>query len=959
MPSESAAAPSEAVGAGTAEAPKAADAGAVHAEPLLEIGLLGPMRLCVSGRSVSVTSGRAGTVLAVLLVAAGQAVPGDRLAAAVWDDDPPPSAAATLRNHVKRLRRLLGPTSGRLVTTAAGYRFDVGPGELDVAEFQQLHDDAEAAVRAGDWALVDTVCERALRRWRGPALVDVAGPALHRDEVPRLDRMRLQALEWQVDARLRAGHGSRVTELLYRLVAEHPLHERFRAQLMQALAGAGKRAEALEVYRAAHRALVDELGIEPGPELRALQRQILRAAEPEPRGSFPEPALAPPPRQLPATVRHFTGREAELAGLTTLLHATESDCTSLIAAVDGMAGVGKTALVVHWAHSVADRFPDGQLYLNLRGFDPTSAPVTTAAALRAMLNAFGVPDELVPFDADARAGLFRSLLADRRVLVVLDNALNADHVRPLLPGSARCAVVVTSRTELSGLVAGQGACRLGLGLLDADEGRALLVAHLGAGPVDRDPAALAELVDRCARLPLALTVAAARAASHPDFPLAVLAAELRHAGRRLDALDAGDEGTAVRAVFSWSYRRLSQPTASVFRLAGLCPGPDFTASAVASMAALPQPAATRALRELAQANLVTETAPGRFQLHDLIRAYAMEQGERTDPEAVRRAATTRILDHYVYAAHTAALLIDPARQSPPLPPRSSDVLAEAPTTVADALAWLEAERAVLVAAVDAAAQAGLAEHASRLPWELAPFFDRLGYWHDYDTTQHVALAVATNRDDVSGQARVHRHLGRARFGVGAFDDAQAHLMRALELYERLNVAPAQAGVHLDIARMYQRHDDDAALRHARRAYQLYMTLGYPPGQALALNRIGWCYALTGAARESITFHARAMYLHHTLGNRYGVGLAWEGLGYAYHALLQYPTAAAYHRRAIEVFEEFQDRYSEAATLDRLGDTSLAAGDANAAHEAWRQALAILSALRHPEAAEVRAKLAGL
>jgi DNA-binding SARP family transcriptional activator/tetratricopeptide (TPR) repeat protein len=959
-------------------------AAAVSAGSVLEIGLLGPLRLHVDGWHIPVTSGRVRTVLAVLLVAAGQAVPPGRLAAAVWDDDPPPSAAATLRNHVKRLRQLLGPAAGRLVTTAAGYRFDTGVGELDVAEFHRLHDDAGDAVRAGDWALAGDLSGRALHLWRGPALADVAGPTLHRDEVPRLDRMRLQALEWQVDARLRAGNDCRVTELLYRLVAEHPLHERFHAQLMRALADAGRRAEALDAYRAAHRALVDELGIEPGPELQALQRRILRASEPEPgatasnqpgtplvagRSSAPavvlavpaaaELASAPPPRQLPATVRHFTGRDAECAELAKRLDETETAGTGLIIAVDGMAGVGKTALAVHWAHSVADRFPDGQLYLNLRGFDPTGSPMTTPAALRAVLNAFGVPDNSVPVDADARAGLYRSLLADRRVLVVLDNALDANHVRPLLPGGARCAVVVTSRTELTGLVAGEGAYRLGLGLLDADEARALLAAHLGAGLVNREPAATADLVDRCARLPLALTVAAARAASHPDFPLAVLAAEVRDAGRRLDALDAGDQATAVRAVFSWSYRRLSVRTAAVFRLAGLSPGPDLTAPAAASLAALPGSAATRALRELARAHLATEAAPGRYQLHDLIRVYALEQGERTDSDEVRRAAATRILDYYVYTAHAAALLIDPARQSPPLPPRPPGVVAEEPTTVADALAWLEAERAVLVAAVDAAARAGLAEHASRLPWELAPFFDRRGDWHDYDATQRVALLVATDRDDLSGQARVHRHLGRARFAVGAFDEAEAHLMQALRLYERLDVVPAQAGVHQDLARVRQPHDAAAALRHARRAYELYETLGYAPGQALALNRIGWCHALTGAARESILFHARAMCMQHGLGNRYAVALAWEGLGYAYHALLRYQAAAAYYRRAIEVFAEFQDRYNEGTTLGRLGDTSLAAGDATGARDAWGRAFAILSEMHHPEAADVRAKLAAL
>jgi tetratricopeptide (TPR) repeat protein len=577
-------------------------------------------------------------------------------------------------------------------------------------------------------------------------------------------------------------------------------------------------------------------------------------------------------------------------------------------------------------------------------------------ALRGFLSAFAVPDERIPADLDARAALYRSQLANKRVLVILDNATDAEQVRPLLPGSSTCLVLVTSRAQFTSLVATQGSHRLSLDLLSEADARQLLAAHLGDEPLRSDPPGTAELIGLCARLPLALTVAAARAATNPGFPLAVLNAELRDVRSRLDALDAGDSGTDVRAVFSWSYNRLDSAAASMFRMLGLHPGPDISAPAAASLAGLPLVQASRILLELARTHMVSQHAPGRFLLHDLLRLYATELGQVCDSESMRRAASIRALDYYLYAANAAALALDPARQSPALPAIPPGVLAEGITTIAQALAWLQAERDVVLAAIATAADMGL-PHALRLPWELAPFFDRRGDWHDYAATQHVALAAASRLDDRGGQARAYRHLGRAHFAVGAYEDAQAHLLHALHLYEELGVEPAQAGVHLDLVRVSERrHANHRALAHAQQALSMYRATGYQPGQASALNSIGWCYALIGEAHQALTFCGEALHLHRRLGNRYGVAITWESLGYAYQQLGRYSEAVGCYKSAIELFHEFDDRYNEATVLAHLGDTSHVSGDATAARGAWRQALSILGELNHPDAQDVRGKL---
>jgi tetratricopeptide (TPR) repeat protein len=524
------------------------------------------------------------------------------------------------------------------------------------------------------------------------------------------------------------------------------------------------------------------------------------------------------PRQLPAHTPHFAGRADELAELTSLLDGAAGRTqpaampgTVVISAIGGTAGVGKTALALRWAHQVAGWFPDGQLYVNLRGFDPVGSPVRPAEAIHGFLDALGVEPARLPVELDAQAALYRSLLAGRRLLVLLDNARDCDQVRPLLPGSETCLVLVTSRSQLSGLVAGEGAHLLGLDLLSVTEGRELLARHLGPDRASREPEAVDELIELCARLPLALSVVAARAAAQPTFPLAELAGELRDVRGRLDALDAGDLATNVEAALSCSYRNLAGPAAQIFRMLGSHPGPDISIPAAASLAAVPQVQARKALTELTRAHLVTERVPGRFGFHDLLRSYAAQQAASVDPGTERHAATRRMLDHYLHTGHAAIRWLYPARETVTLIAADPQIAAEELTDHEQALAWCEAEQEVLPAIIAQAAASGYDTHAWQIPWVLTAYFNRQGYLHDWITTLRTALAAAQRTRDRDGQALASHELGYACFRLGIYDEARTYIRRALDLNRQLGDRVRQAHNHLELSRV-ESYDDHPGKR---------------------------------------------------------------------------------------------------------------------------------------------------
>ena len=677
-----------------------------------------------------------------------------------------------------------------------------------------------------------------------------------------------------------------------------------------------------------------------------------------PAGLTSGPIGPPVPRQLPAAPAHFAGRAWELKALSELVaQAANPGGQGIIWVIDGTAGVGKTVLAVHWAHQVAGDFPDGQLYVNLRGFGPSGNPAPPEEALRAMLGALHVPSTLVPDSVDAQAALYRSTLAGRRMLILLDNASDAEQVRPLLPGHAGCAVLVTSRNQLTGLVAAEGAHPLSLDVLSETDACELLVRRLGAQRVAAEPEAAAELALLCAGLPLALAVAAARADARPGMSLAELAAELRGARGLLDALDTGDAASNVREVFSWSCRQLSAPAARMFRLLGVHRGPDISADAAASLAGVEPPLARQALAELTRAHLLTEHVPGRFAFHDVLRSYAAEQAHADDSQADRTLAVHRVLDHYLHAAHAAALLLYPHRERLLLPSAQIGTILEAPATPERARAWFEAEQQVLMAAIAQAAEHGFDVHAWQLPWTMRNFLDRKGHWPELAETQLCALAAARRVQDRAGQAHAHRNLGRACLRLGRYDDARANLQIAADLYREIGHRYGQARSQFEIAWAAERQGRyGEALAHSRQAQEGFQAAGDRHGAAIALNTVGWCQTQLGHHQQALACSRRALAVFLENGHRSGQAAAWDSLGYASHHLGQHQQALACYHRALALYRQLGDRYNQSQTLVYLGEAQRASGSLAAAADVWQQALAILEEMHHPEVGQVRSRL---
>jgi tetratricopeptide (TPR) repeat protein/transcriptional regulator with XRE-family HTH domain len=668
------------------------------------------------------------------------------------------------------------------------------------------------------------------------------------------------------------------------------------------------------------------------------------------------------PRQLPAAVPDFTGRAAELETLTRILNEAGAGApgTVVISAIGGTAGVGKTALALHWAHQVADRFGDGQLYVNLRGFDPTDTPVSPAVAIRAFLDALGVPTGRIPPSPDAQAGQYRNLVADKRMLVVLDNARDEQQVRPLLPAGAGSLVIVTSRNQLTALAAADGARLVSLDVLSHADAVELLTTRIGTARSAAEADAIAEIAALCACLPLALTVAAARAAARPRFPLTALAAELRDAAARLDALDSGDAEVSIRAVLSWSYLQLSSGARRLFRLLGLHPGPDISARAAASLAAVDQAMAHRLLDELTRSHMITESTAGRYAFHDLLRAFAADQARHCDSEPERKAAVERVLDHYLHTARTAAVLLFPPHERVDLALPGSGVSPEHLADHRRALAWFQAEHRVLLAVTALAVESGSDSHAWQIPWGMMPYLQTRGYNDEWATTQRRALAAATRLGDVAGQAVSRRLLAGACSNLGEYDEASSHLEISLTLYRQLGNRFGEAKVHQGLGRVAGRQGRYTdALRHAEQAQSAYHAIDHKAGEAEALNLVGWYHTHLGNYQQARACCRQALTLNAETGNHRIEAALWDTVGYAEHHLGNLAEAAACYHRALGIAREAGDRWGEAEILTHLGDTQHASSDLARARESWEQAIGVLHDLGHPDADKLRAKVAGI
>jgi DNA-binding SARP family transcriptional activator/Tfp pilus assembly protein PilF len=929
----------------------------------MEFCLLGSLIVRSGGVALPVQRGKQRAVLAALLLDANRVVSLDELAETLWGPAPPPSARVTVQNYVMRLRKALGDAGGaRIRTHQRGYLISVDAGELDVAEFEAFVNAARAAARDGSWDTVAAQARRALELWRGEPLADVESEALATREVPRLAELRLQALDQRIAADLHLGRHHEVIAELRQLVGGHPLREHLHAQLMLALYRAGRQAEALAAYQHARQVLIEELGTEPGGELRGLHQRMLTAdpalAAPEPASPAADDTASAVPRELSAGVRDFTGRAAELAALTELLDRPGEETPGMVV-IGGAAGVGKTTLAVHWAHQVAARFPDGQLCIDLRGYAP-QGPMDPAEALARFLRALGVPGKQVPGDVAESAAMFRSLLAAKRIMLLLDNAADADQVRPLLPGDPGCLVVVTSRDRLAGLSVTHGAMRMSVDVLPAVESEQLLTRLLGEDRVRAEAGAVPELARLCAHLPLALRIAAANLADRPSASIASYAAELR-TSERLTVLQVPDDpACAVRATLRTSFARVAPAALRMFRLFSVHPGPDVSRSAMASLVGQPLAEAGVTVDALIRAHLLTEHTPGRLSWHDLLRLCADELAVSDETVASRETAARRMLDHYLRSACLADRLLDPSRTpinlAPPQPGTSPESV-ESLTSKEQALAWFEAERLALIAIVSQAAAAGRSAYAWQIAWSMVSFLERRGYWHDMVRTQRTGLAAVERLGDLNGAARMHRSLASALVFIGALDEAEAHLRQSLGIACRLGDPTLQGDAHLNLGWVLSEAlDYQNAVTHASAALERFRVARHRGSAARALNNLGWYQLHLGRYELAAEYCEQALGIIRAAGDRYSEAQVRDSLGCIYLRLKRHADALDCLQAALDTYCVLGDRYMEAIVLSHLGDVHSDARRLCAADDAWRRSLAIFEDLDHPEAGQVREKL---
>jgi DNA-binding SARP family transcriptional activator/tetratricopeptide (TPR) repeat protein len=919
----------------------------------MEFRLFGEVQLRVAGQPLDIGTPRQQAVLVALAVDAGRPVPLETIIDRVWGDDPPAEVRNVLYSHLSRIRRLcrkVSETSGATAGIArrtGGYVLEIDPDVVDLHRFARLVERGYEG-RGTDAERAAALTE-ALLGWRGTPLAGIPGDWAGRVRETWQRRRLAAAVRWG-ELELRLGHPGEVIGVLAELTGEYPLAEPLEALLMRALHAAGRDAEAVDRYAVVRHRLADALGTDPGPELRELHSAILR-------GELPSaPRSAPPatPAQLPPDTPGFAGRVSALRRLDAV--SAERSPGTRVVVLSGTAGVGKTALAVHWAHAVAGEFPGGQLYVNLRGFDPTGTPVTPAEAVRGFLEALEVPAARIPTTLQAQAGLYRSLLAGRRVLVVLDNARDAEQVRPLLPGAPAGVVVVTSRDQLAGLVVA-GAHPLAVDLLDDAEAHTVLRRRIGAARTAAEPAAVREIAGLCARLPLALAVVAARAATYPGFGLAALAAQLRDARGGLDEFSGTDPATDARAVFSWSYLRLDPAAARLFRLLGLHPGPDIGTRAAASLAGVPAGRARPILSELAQAHLVAEHAPGRYSVHDLLRAYAAELVHEAESPAERAAATHRRLGHYAHTAYHADGFLDPRLEVPPaLTPLPPGAESERITDHEHALAWFRAEHRVLLQAVHA--DVAFDARVWELAWSMCRFLAMQGHWHDEGDVLAAALAAARRLGDERKQAFAHLHLGGTHVRFGRHAEAHADLRAALRLSGAAGDVVGRAYAHRQCAWLLDRQGRVAdALAHAEQALDLFRAAGHRAGQATALNAVGWFRTLLGEHAVAIEYCQQALDLQTLLADHMGAAQSWHSIGYARKQLGEFSRAITCYENALELVHRNGNLVTEARALIELANLRRELGDVESARSGWQQAHDILAHLAHPEAAEVRTRLA--
>ncbi len=921
----------------------------------MDFRVLGTLEIRTGQERLLVPGARRQRVLAALLLAPNAVVPLSRLADMTWDDEPPVTAVKQLRNSVSALRERLGDTAQRLIRTEdTGYLIRVGEQDLDSLRFAAGV--AESRRYAAEGRLEQAVGEirTALNLWRGTALEGVGTAALA-GSAARLDEQRLSALELSVTWRMELGEHHEVADDLAGLVHDHPLRETLHMQWMEALAHCGRRADALHVFHRLRTRLAEELGVDPGPDVRRLHERILRGERPTarpdrglrgvhrvpvPRQPWP---LAPPvPRQLPQTVRDFIGRTDHLAALDALLPPAGGQAV-VISALDGSGGVGKTTLAVHWAHRVQDRFPDGTLHTNLRGYGP-GKPAHPDEVLDDFLVALGVHPAAVPAGTGARSGLFRTLAAGLRMLMVLDNAHSAEQVRPLLPGAPGCMVVVTSRDSLTGLVVTEAAHRLTLDVLSPSEALDLVVGIIGPHRARAEPAAVENLVRLCARLPLALRIAAGRAAAYEHISVADIVAELAEENSRLDALSWGqDPYAAVRNVLAWSYEQLTTGQADLFRRLGLHPGPDISTPAAAALAHRPPGETRQLLNALADAHLIERAAHDRYRFHDLLRAYAEELAGEHDAEDQRRNALDAMLTWYSHTAHTAD------RRLYPTCTRVVTTIAEPdhPLAVADrdaAWAWFTAERANLIAALHHAVDRTMDDHALYLVDALG-FLVLMGGWEERVDSAGAGLRAARRSGRTEHEANALLARGEALAHLH-HPDAQADLADACRLAQDSGNVHIQIAARIELGQLLRRQTRFVEAQHHLDEARL-LSRGFDTGrwEAVAEGHLATLHGDLGNHHQAIDCGTRSATLRRRLGDTDGEACALAAIAVGWQGIGDHDTAIVHCRRAIALGRASLGSQDEtlAGPLTVLATSLHALGRVNEAVDCWQEAASIYTA----------------
>jgi DNA-binding SARP family transcriptional activator len=939
----------------------------------MRFAILGPVRFDDGTGWREIPGVKLRTVLATLLVEANSAVSVDRLGEELWGPSQPASPAG-MYNHLSRLRRILGDAEGeRIQSTGHGYLIRVGPGELDVDVFDEHCGDGRRAAAEGRWAQAAQDLAAALALWRGQPLADV--PSAGGWRLGHLEEARIQALELRIEADLQLGRHQAVIGELLELAARFPLHEQFHRQLMLALYRAGRQAEALNAFLAVRRTLVDELGVEPSSELRALHRLILqgdpqlaapsaKAAEAaetdaasatddtDKRADVASSPPPPPPAQLPAEAGDFTGRDAVVKHLCDLLHPTpaEGPARMLITAVTGMGGIGKTALALHVAHRLAAHFPDGQLYVELHGAaSPARDP---AQALGEMLRGLGVADADVPADPQARAAQLRTLTSGRRMLIVLDDSRDAAQIRPLLPGGGTCRVLVTSRSTLPGLA---GVVRVNLAPLDPPEALDLFTGIVGADRVYAEGPAVDEVLGYCAGLPLAVRIAASRLAVRPAWTVASMAARLAEERRRLDELRTED--VAVRAGFRMSYAQLddSAPAgpARVFRLLGLFPGRDLTAHAAAALFGLPLERAEDLLERLVDANLLQAPAPERYRLHDLLRSYAAELVQAEETAEERQAAAQRLVCWYVYACHQAVQQLDAVRPGPPPAELTRAEPRFDPGGREHALAWLDSERLNILAVVWLADVHGPPAATWLLARSVKVYYGLRAHWSDYAETCTIGLANARAAGDGLAESRMLNALGALHSRTGEYDLALTEAGEALAIHRAAGDLGGQAaGLNTLGSITYQAGRHEQAIDWYEQSVRLRRQLGDDSKLALAIGNLALALTLGGRHQEAVEHCFEAMALARKDGMRFMEATCLTALGEAYLGLGRHDEAVDSLREGAAVYRKIGNQPAEGDTLEQLGAALLADGRAQEAREALIAAIVVYEACGDERAAAV-------